>query len=78
MTVETAAFKIVGEYTMHCGGCARTVTLALRSVPGVLKADADHQTQAVDITLDSDEASIEAVTETLAQLGFEAVPVETA
>ena len=78
MTVATIALKIVGEYTMHCGGCARTVTPALKGVPGVLKVDADHRTQLVEMTLNMDEARIEVVTETLAQLGYETVSAETA
>lgn len=78
MTIATLALKIGGAHTMHCDGCARTVTLALKSAPGVLKVDADHRTQAVNVTLNPDEASIESVTETLTQLGYEVVRDEMA
>jgi copper chaperone CopZ len=78
MAVENIALKIVGEHTMHCGGCARTVIMVLKSVPGVLTVNADHRTQLVDVALNPAEAHTNALKDRLGQLGYEAVSVESA
>lgn len=77
MAVATIGLKIGGEHTMHCAGCARTVTLALRNVPGVLKVDADHRAQLVNVILNLEAARPEVLKDALGQLGYEAGTIET-
>lgn len=77
MTVKTATLRIVGEYTMHCNSCAKGVTMALKRVPGVLYVGADHQSQEIDVTLNSDETPLHSVKKMLEQLGYEVKQKET-
>jgi copper chaperone CopZ len=77
MAINTINLKVVGERTMHCDGCANTVKLALKRLPGVLQVDASHETQVVDVTLNAGQSDATAIKDTLAQLGYEAAEVES-
>ena len=57
--------------TMTCGGCARGVTRAIRSVDATAVVEADPPARSVVVTTTSPRAAIEAA---LAQAGF---PAET-
>jgi copper chaperone CopZ len=74
MSVETITLKVAGEQTIHCNGCANTIQLALKRLPGVLKVAADPQTQHIGVTLKTGETGAAAITDTLEQLGYETVP----
>ena len=39
---ERLNLKIMGEQTMHCSGCERTVQFTLARVPGVRSVKANH------------------------------------
>ena len=41
---ETITLKIVGDNTMHCGGCENTVKFALKQLAGVARVEAERQT----------------------------------
>lgn len=73
MTVNTIYLKVKGEQTIHCNGCANTIQLALKQLPGVLKVAADPQTQRIGVTLKTGETGATAITDTLEQLGYKTV-----
>ena len=54
---------------MHCGCEARIVGL-LKKLPGVTEVKADHKTQLVRVTLDSQETSRADVRAKLEDLGY--------
>jgi len=77
MAINTINLKVVGEQTIHCNGCANTVKLALKRLPGVLQVDANHQRQEINVTLNLEQPDTEALKDTLAQLGYETIEAET-
>jgi copper chaperone CopZ len=65
--------KVVGEHTMHCAGCERTITFSLSQLPGVEEVRADWRTQAIQINLSSDEVDLEKIKAELDWIGYEVV-----
>ena len=63
--------KVVGEHTMHCAGCERSITFALSQVPGVKEVKADWKTQAIQVDLSSDEVDLEKIKAELDWIGYE-------
>lgn len=49
--VERRSIEVTG---MSCNGCERTVENALKSVGGVSRIDADHETGTVEVVVDDD------------------------
>jgi copper chaperone CopZ len=70
---NTLTLEVVGEQTLHCGGCERTVEFTLSQLPGVRVIDVDHTTQLIKITLTSDEADFEKVQAELEWIGYRVV-----
>lgn len=68
---EKHTFKVVGEQTMHCGGCERTVTVALSNLPDVKVLKADHKSQLISIALTGPATETPKVKETLDWIGYE-------
>ncbi len=69
MTVKSITLKLIGEPTMHCGGCARSIQYAIRRVPGVRQVEADHKTQQIDLTFDAERMNLELVRQKLDWVG---------
>lgn len=76
MTTETKTLKVIGEQTMHCGGCERTVKFALKQLPGVQRVEASHKTQLIDLTLDTETLDMEQVQQELDWIGYQVAEVE--
>ena len=73
--VETFNLKVIGDHTMHCAGCERSITFSLSQLPGVEEVKADWKTQAIQIDFSSDEVDLEKIKAELDWIGYE---VETA
>ncbi len=71
--VETLKLKVVGDHTMHCAGCERSITFSLSQLPGVEEVKADWKTQAIQIDLSSDEVDLEKIKAELDWIGYEVV-----
>lgn len=63
--------KIVGEQTMRCAGCERTVKFTLSHLPGVRAVKADHKAQTIEFDLVSDETDLEKVKAQLDWIGYQ-------
>ena len=55
MMSKTLNLNVVGDHTMHCAGCERTVTFTLSQLPGVEQVKADWKNQDIQVELSSDE-----------------------
>ena len=72
---ETLNLKVIGDHTMHCAGCERSITFSLSQLPGVEEVKADWKTQAIQIDFSSDKVDLEKIKAELDWIGYE---VETA
>lgn len=50
--MKTKTFQVVGDHTMHCGGCEGSVNFVLSVLPGVREVRASHKTQRIDVAYD--------------------------
>ncbi len=75
MMSKTLNLKVVGDHTMHCAGCERTVTFTLSQLPGVEQVKADWKNQDIQVELSSDEVDLEKIKAELDWIGYK---VETA
>ena len=66
--MESARIEISG---MHCMGCVRTVTNALKRVAGVKEADVLLHENSATIQFDELEASIEELNNAVRDAGYE-------
>lgn len=73
MTLKNLTFKVQGERTIHCDGCERTIQHTLSKLPGVKRVKADHRTQFIQLTLDTDAAGEERVQHELERIGYIAI-----
>jgi heavy metal translocating P-type ATPase len=71
MTIQTKTLKVIGEQTMHCGGCEQTVKFALGQLSGVQSVEASHKTQQINLTFDRQLLNLEQVHQALDRLGYE-------
>ena len=71
--LETLKLKVIGDHTMHCAGCERSITFSLSQLPGVEEVKADLKTQAIQIELSSDEVNLEKIKAELDWIGYEVV-----
>ncbi len=72
---STLTLEVVGEQTLHCGGCERTVEFTLSQLPGVRVIDVDHTTQLIEITLTGDQTDLEKVQAELEWIGYRVVVI---
>lgn len=56
---------------MDCTGCENRVKTAVSRLEGVIKADANHQTDRVDIRFDHDRISEDDIKERIRAAGYE-------
>lgn len=68
---QTVKLKVVGENTIHCAGCERTVEFTLSHMPGVERVKADHKTQGIEFVLTSSDTDLEQVKAGLEWIGYE-------
>jgi Cd2+/Zn2+-exporting ATPase len=76
MAINSKTLKVIGEQTMHCGGCESTVAFALKQLPGVQQVEASHKTQRIDLTFDPQLLDLERVRQELAWTGYQVAEVE--
>jgi copper chaperone len=55
---------------MRCGGCERSVVAAVRALPGVEAAAADHLAEELEVTYDPAVAALEPIRAAVAAAGF--------
>ena len=55
---------------LHCGGCAKTVTASLETLPGVKVTDTDPESKLVQLHFDDSTISLAQIREALDQVGF--------
>ena len=66
--MESAKLHVIG---MHCNGCVRTVTNALKRVAGVKEADVSLPENSVTIQFDEMETSTEELNNAVRDAGYE-------
>jgi copper chaperone CopZ len=68
--VTPARTEVVAVRGMHCGGCERSVSHAVKAVPGVEGARADFVAEEVEVTYDPVQADLEAIRAAVRVAGF--------
>ena len=76
MTTQTKTLKVIGQQTMHCGGCENTVKFTLKQLPGVQEVEASHKTQLIKLSFDPQTTDLEQVQEELDWIGYQVVEAE--
>jgi len=76
MTTQIKTLQVIGQQTMHCGGCENTVKFALKQLPGVQQVEASHKTQLINLTFDAEALDLERVHEELDWIGYQVVEAE--
>lgn len=69
--METAILDVRG---MSCGGCERSVSLAVGALPGVHEVVPEHIGDQVEVTYDPAAVTLEAIREAVRQAGFSTDP----
>ena len=64
--------KVIGQHTMHCAGCERSITFTLAQLPGVEEVRADWKNQGIQVDLSSDEVDLEKIKAELDWIGYTA------
>lgn len=62
--------EVVAVRGMHCGGCERSVSRAVESVPGVTGAHADFVAEEVEVTYDPGQTNLDAIRAAVREAGF--------
>ena len=65
-----ARTEVVAVRGMHCGGCERSVSPAVKAIPGVVSARADFVAEEVEVTFDSGQTGLEAIRAAVRDAGF--------
>lgn len=68
---KTLNLKIVGEHTMHCAGCERSITFSLSRLPGVEEVRTDWKNQDIWVDFSSDEVDLEKIKAELDWIGYD-------
>ncbi|SCH64977.1 Copper chaperone CopZ [uncultured Collinsella sp.] len=68
---------IIKTEGLHCGHCDASVETELMKVAGVTDADADHETNTVQVETEG-EIAAEALADAVVAAGFKALSVEAA
>ena len=77
MASSNLTLEVVGDNIIHCAGCENTIQFSLSRLPGVRTVDADRKTQLIEIDLDPDQTNKAEVLAALADIGRDAVEVDT-
>ncbi|MFQ5614467.1 MAG: heavy-metal-associated domain-containing protein [Anaerolineae bacterium] len=78
MTLETKTLKVIGERTIHCGGCEHTVKFALKQLPTVRQVEASHRTQLINLTFEPEALDLARVRRELEWIGYQVAEIEEA
>lgn len=73
--IDTIRLKVIGESLMHCGGCEQAVRMSLSQLEGIKRVEADHTTQLVEATVDTERTDESAIKERLDFIGYRTQPV---
>lgn len=68
--MTAARTEVLAVRGMHCGGCERSVSRAVESVPGVTGAHADFVAEEVEVTYDPGQTGLEAIRTAVRDAGF--------
>jgi copper chaperone CopZ len=68
--MTAAQTEVVPVRGMHCGGCERAISQAVRSVPGVGSARADFVAGEVEVTFDPGQTDLDAIRAAVRDAGF--------
>lgn len=68
---------IIKTEGLHCGHCDASVETELMKVAGITDADADHETNTVQVETEG-EVAAEALADAVVAAGFKALSVEAA
>ncbi len=68
---KSMTFEVVGEQRLHCEACQERVERLLKSVQGVSKVRAQAQTQRIEVLFDTNALDSAAITNRLAEAGYE-------
>lgn len=66
--MESAKLNITG---MHCMGCVRTVTNALKRVAGVQEVDVSLPENSAQVQFDNEQTSLEELYKTIREAGYD-------
>ncbi len=66
--MQTTTLKIIG---MHCNGCTRSVTNALKRVVGVENAEVSLQENSARVEYDEKETTIDALRISIIEVGYD-------
>ena len=77
MASSNMTLEVVGDNIIHCAGCENTIKFSLSRLPGVRTVDADRKTQLIEIDLDLDQTNKAEIFAALADIGRDAVEVDT-
>jgi copper chaperone CopZ len=69
--LRSVTLKVVGERTIHCGGCENTVKTTLSRIPGVEQVEADRNSQLIQFAQAAGAADLEHIKAELQLLGYE-------
>jgi copper chaperone CopZ len=78
MAMQSKTLRVIGEQTMHCGGCENTIKFALKQLPGVQQVEANHGTQLIHLSFDPQVLDLERVRQELEWIGYQAAEVDEA
>ncbi len=68
---QNVTLKVVGDRTIHCGGCENTVKLSLSRLPGVEQVEADHNSQLIKFSFTPGSSEMAQVQAELELIGYE-------
>lgn len=71
ITATALIMRVTGERTIHCAACEHAVEAELSSVQGVREAKADHETQLIEVNLDTENADFGAIRSALQSILYE-------
>ncbi len=63
--------RVVGDRTIHCGGCENTIKVSISRIPGVEQVQADRNSQLIQFEIPTGEAELALVKAELETIGYE-------
>lgn len=73
MATETRVINVEG---MTCGGCVKSVDIAVSQLQGVQSVDVDLEGNKASVTYDASTVAVEAIVEAIEDAGFDASVAE--
>ena len=68
---ESMTFKVVGDRSIHCNGCERSIKIALERFPEIGQVSADRITQQIEVSLNEQGVGMDLVKTELSNLGYQ-------